>query len=206
MKKIKLNIDRLELIKQIGEEFLDGYGVEVGTFKGEFSKQIMEIWGGTLFMVDVWRGLGDEYKDASNHSVHTNAYAEAMKNIEGYENRAIMVRGTSEVTAEMFEDESLDFVFIDANHAYDYVVQDIELWHQKVRHGGYLLGHDYIDMDWEKDPHFADCYGKNKHIYSSTGFYFGVFGVNPAVDQFCKTNNYELTLTNEWFGTWMIKK
>jgi hypothetical protein len=26
------------------------------------------------------------------------------------------------------------------------------------------------------------------------------------VDEFCKTNNYELTLTNEWFGTWMIQK
>lgn len=201
----KLSIDRVELIRQIGAEFPDGYGVEVGTFKGEFSKEIMENWGGTLWMVDVWRGLGDEYKDASNHNIHTNAYAEAMKNIEGYEDRAIMVRGTSEVTSEMFEDESLDFVFIDANHAYDYVVQDIELWYQKVKPNGYLLGHDYIDIDWYKDPNFM-ANGKDKHIYAANGFYFGVFGVNPAVDEFCKENKLDVWFTNEWFGTWIIKK
>lgn len=202
----KLPIDRVELIQQLGEEFPYGHGVEVGAFKGEFSKQIMENWGGTLFMVDVWRPLGDEYKDASNHNIHTNAYAKAMKNIEGYEDRAIMVRGTSEITSEMFEDESLDFVYIDANHAYDYVVKDIELWYEKVKPNGYLIGHDYIAIDWEKDPHFADCYGKDKHIYLNNGFYLGVFGVNPAVDEFCKKNDYTLYLTNEWFGTWMIQK
>ena len=151
---IKLNIDRLELIRELGFGFANGNGVEVGTFKGEFSKEIMKNWGGTLFMVDVWRGLGEEYKDSSNHNTHTNAYAEAMKNIEGYEDRAIMVRGTSEVTSEMFEDESLDFVYIDANHAYDFVVQDIELWYPKVKPNGYLLGHDYIGMYWYKDQNF----------------------------------------------------
>jgi len=203
---MKLNINRIDLIKKIIRGFPYGYGAEIGSFKGEFAKEIIENWGGNLFMVDVWRGLGDEYKDASNHNIHTNAYAEAMKSIEGYEDRAVMVRGSSQVVSEMFEDDCFDFVYIDANHAYDFVIQDIELWYPKVKKGGYLLGHDYIDMDWENDPHFADCYGKDKHIYSSTGFYFGVFGVNPAVDQFCKTNNYELTLTNEWFGTWMIKK
>lgn len=202
---IKLNIDRLELIKQLGFGFANGKGVEVGTFKGEFSKGIMGNWGGTLFMVDVWRGLGEEYKDSSNHNMHTNAYAEAMKNIEGYEDRAIMVRGTSEVTSEMFEDESLDFVYIDANHAYDYVKQDIELWYSKVSKGGYLLGHDYIAMDWYNDPNFLPN-GKDKHIYAANGFYFGVFGVNPAVDEFCKEHGYTLSITNEWFGTWMIQK
>jgi cephalosporin hydroxylase len=202
---IKLNIDRLELIRELGFGFANGNGVEVGTFKGEFSKEIMKNWGGTLFMVDVWRGLGEEYKDSSNHNTHKNAYAEAMKNIEGYEDRAIMVRGTSQVTSEMFEDESLDFVYIDANHAYDFVVQDIELWYPKVKPNGYLLGHDYIAMDWYKDPNFMDN-GKDKHIYAANGFYFGVFGVNPAVDEFCKEYGYTLSITNEWFGTWMIQK
>ena len=155
---MKLNINRIDLIKKITRGFPDGYGAEIGSFKGEFAKEIVENWGGNLFMVDVWRGLGDEYKDASNHNIHTNAYAEAMKSIEGHEDRAVMVRGSSQVVSEMFEDDCFDFVYIDANHAYDFVIQDIELWYPKVKKGGYLLGHDYIDMDWEKDPHFADCY------------------------------------------------
>ena len=199
-------ISRIDLINEIGKEFPKGKGVEVGTFKGEFSKEIMENWEGSLYMVDVWRPLSnEEYLDASNHGNHeTQIYGEAMNNIKGFEDRAVMVRATSEIASNMFEDNSLDFVYIDANHAYDYVVQDIELWYPKVKEGGYLCGHDYINMDWDKDPNFTEN-GKDKHIYSSN-FYHGVFGVNPAVDEFCEKNGYDSQVTKEWFGTWWLKK
>jgi len=203
---MKLNYDRVSLIQQIGKEFLNGIGVEVGSFKGEFAKEILEVWDGNLYMVDVWRGLDVEiYNDASNHSIHTDAYAEAMKNIAGKEGRATMIRCDSAKGANLFADESLDFVYIDANHAYDFVVEDIKYWYPKVKKGGYLCGHDYIDMDWYNDPNFMDN-GKDKHIYASNGFYFGVFGVNPAVDEFCKEHGYDLWITKEWFGSWIINK
>ena len=200
------DISRIDLIKEIGKEFPNGKGVEVGTFKGEFSKEIMENWEGSLYMVDVWRPLSnEEYLDSSNHGNHeTQIYGEAINNIKGFEDRAVMVRATSEIASDMFEDNSLDFVYIDANHAYDYVVQDIELWYPKVKEGGYLCGHDYINMDWNKDPNFTEN-GKDKHIYSRD-FYHGVFGVNPAVDEFCEKNGYESQVTKEWFGTWWLKK
>lgn len=199
-------ISRIELINTIGKEFPNGKGVEVGTFKGEFSKDIMENWSGTLYMVDVWRPLDNQdYLDSSNHGNFENGvYGEAMNNIKGFEDRAVMVRATSEVSSDMFEDGSLDFVYIDANHAYDYVVQDINLWYPKIKPGGYLCGHDYINMDWYNDPNFAPN-NKDKHIYNGN-FYHGVFGVNPAVDEFCQKNNYELQVTKEWFGTWWLKK
>jgi hypothetical protein len=203
---MKLSFDRVSLINQIGKEFPHGKGVEVGSFKGEFAKEILDVWGGNLYMVDVWRGLDKEvYNDASNHSIHTDAYAEAMKSIAGKEDRATMIRCDSVNGSSLFADESLDFVYIDANHAYDFVVEDIALWFPKVKKGGYLCGHDYIDMNWYSDPNFLDN-GKDKHIYAANGFYFGVFGVNPAVDEFCKQNNYTPWITNEWFGTWIIKK
>jgi hypothetical protein len=203
--KVK-NISRIELMKEIGNKNPKGRGVEVGTFQGEFSKDILNSWDGTLFMVDVWRPLSnEEYLDSSNHGHFENGvYGDAMKNINGLEDRGIMVRASSEVASSMFEDNSLDFVYIDANHAYDYVVQDINLWYPKVKIGGYLCGHDYVDLDWYNDPNF-DPNKKDKHIYSDD-FYHGVFGVNPAVDEFCEKNNYNLQVTNEWFGTWYIKK
>jgi hypothetical protein len=133
-----LNITRIELMKQIGKEFQNGKGVEVGTFQGEFSKEILKNWEGTLYMVDVWRELSDkEYLDSSNHGNFENGvYHEAMNNIKGLENRAIMIRASSEISSRIFEDNSLDFVYIDANHAYDYVVQDIDLWYPKIKNGG----------------------------------------------------------------------
>jgi len=40
---------------------------------------------------------------------------------------------------------NLDLVFIDANHGYDYVKEDIELWIPKTKKGGIICGHDYSD-------------------------------------------------------------
>jgi hypothetical protein len=127
-----------------------------------------------------------------------------MENLVGLEDRGIMIRANSQKTSEIFQDKSLDFVYIDANHAYDFVVDDINYWYSKVKKGGYLWGHDYLSLDWYNDPNFLPNQ-KDKHIWSEN-FYHGVFGVNPAVDEFCKLHGYEPTITKEFFGTWLIKK
>jgi ADP-heptose:LPS heptosyltransferase/GR25 family glycosyltransferase involved in LPS biosynthesis len=212
MNTIKLDKNRVDLFQEFSIRFPKGKGAEVGTFKGQFSKLMIEKWSGTLYMVDVWRGLGDEYIDSSNHHNYDGGvYSEAMKNIEGFEDRAIMVRASSEVASSMFEDESLDFVYIDANHAYDWVVQDIKLWYPKVKKGGVLWGHDYLGLDWTNPPSLEN--GKDKHIWmknqddpNAEYNYAGIFGVNPAVDEFCFENNYDLYLSNEWIGSWLIYK
>ena len=43
------------------------------------------------------------------------------------------------------EDHSIDCVFIDGDHRYQFVKQDIELWRAKLKPGGWLTGHD---RDW----------------------------------------------------------
>jgi cephalosporin hydroxylase len=44
--------------------------------------------------------------------------------------------------AKLYEDASLDFVFIDACHKYEFIKADIEAWSPKVKAGGILSGHD----------------------------------------------------------------
>ena len=190
---------------------LNKKGVEIGSFKGEYTGKILNAWNGILYMVDPWRPLGDEYIDMSNHKNHNMVYSEAIDNITGFEDRAIMIRTISEKAVDLFEDESLDFVYIDGNHAYEYVKQDIELWYPKVKKGGLVSGHDYILFDgniegWYKDENFAED-KINKHIWSpDRKIYYGLFGVNPAVDEFCKNNNYEFKTSNEWSSTWYFFK
>ncbi|NIT59155.1 MAG: hypothetical protein GWN00_23910, partial [Aliifodinibius sp.] len=54
------------------------------------------------------------------------------------------IRNTSEQAAEWeIPDGMLDFVYIDADHRFDHVMQDIILWFKKIRRGGILSGHDY---------------------------------------------------------------
>jgi hypothetical protein len=203
-------MNRIELIDLLKSDFSLGIGVEVGTFKGEYSKEILERWDGQLFMIDVWDELGDEYIDASNHkNFEGGVYGECMKNIRGFEDRAIMIRTKSDIASKFFENNSLDFVYIDANHSYEFVKQDLNLWYPKVKKGGWVMGHDYLKLDWSSRPYAEN--GIDKHIWfnsseEGSGNYAGIFGVNPAVDEFCKEHNYTPLFTDEWFGTWYFKK
>ena len=183
---------------------LTNKGVEIGTFKGEFSKKILEDWSGKLYMVDVWRQL-DDYDDMSNNKYYQTAFNDASNNIKGFEDRAFMMRMDSSSASELFTDETLDFVYIDANHTYDYVKEDIKNWYPKVKSGGLIMGHDYIPDNLYQNG------DKDIPLYLFTGDgqdskYAGMFGVNTAVDEFVKENDYELFKTDEFLATWYIYK
>lgn len=68
---------------------------------------------------------------------------EYKNNIIGVENRIIEYRHFSVCAARLIADQSLDFVFIDAQHNYDSVKNDLEYWTRKVKKGGLVSGHDY---------------------------------------------------------------
>ena len=58
-------------------------------------------------------------------------------------NRYTFVQKFSMDAVKDFEDNSLDFVYIDANHDFRHVTEDVEEWNKKVKPGGILYGHDY---------------------------------------------------------------
>jgi hypothetical protein len=196
-------IHRNEFGEFLTSKNLINKGVEVGSFKGEFARTILEKWQGTLYMVDAWYELED-YNDMSNIGLNQDAYVEAMRSINEFRNRAYMLRCLSKQAVDLFPDESLDFVYIDANHEYSYVVEDIKLWYPKVKKGGIVAGHDYLDIDWYDDEYSEK--DKNKYMWGDGQHFIGVFGVNPAVDEFCKENKIEFSLTEEFSRTWYFEK
>ena len=186
-------------------------GVELGVFCGDFSKVLLEKWNGTLYMIDPWRPIGNTYIDTCDIAQQRDLYTATTQNIKGYESRGFMLRGLGEELIDLFEDESLDFVYIDANHSYDYIKADMEMWYPKLKKGGIFSGHDYLSIDWYKEnPTNPICKnGKDREIYSynSEGKYLaGVFGVNPAVDEFCKKYKKDFNVTDEFWGTWYFTK
>jgi len=76
-----------------------------------------------------------------------NVFDEFLKNIESVKHIVNPIRLESVKAAELYKDESLEFVFIDASHIYEHVFNDIRAWFPKVKQGGHIAGHDYQGFD-----------------------------------------------------------
>lgn len=117
-------------------------GAEVGVWLGLFSERICRaVPGVELLCVDPWQSY-DAYRDAKNDRGRLEAaYTEAVTRLAPY--HATIMRMSSLEAAARVPDGSLDFVFLDGNHAASFVRADLEAWSPKVRSGGVLSGHDY---------------------------------------------------------------
>jgi len=137
-----LPIGRFKDIPRLFNELGFKIGVEVGVFEGDYSRWLLKMMPKLkLYGVDTWIPYKD-YKDFKDNTI-IDAYKKAKNNVKGFD--CTLIKGWSEKVVKKFDDESLDFVFIDGNHAYEWVVQDIALWSKKVRKGGIVYGHDYKD-------------------------------------------------------------
>lgn len=120
-------------------------GVEVGVADGRFSLTLCQkIPGLMLACVDPWspysgnrRGGGEEQHDRN--------YLMAMERLFPYTAKFYKMKSMEAV--KFFKDESLDFVYIDGNHDFEYVLEDIDEWSKKVRKGGIVSGHDYYEFN-----------------------------------------------------------
>lgn len=63
----------------------------------------------------------------------------------GLTNYVTPIKLSSREAYKLFSDESIDFLFIDADHSYEGVTEDMKLWYPKVKKGKTMAGHDY---DW----------------------------------------------------------
>lgn len=117
-------------------------GAEVGVWEGAFSKVICErVPGVQLTCVDPWKTY-DAYREQKNNQARLDeAYRKARAALKPY--GCTMLRQTSVAAAATIPDRSLDFVYIDSNHAFQFVMEDLHAWAPKVRSGGIVSGHDY---------------------------------------------------------------
>lgn len=131
-------------------------GAEIGVHEGTYSKELCQANPGLkLYSVDPWKAHPG-YKDIKKLSTFSNAHEQAVRRLKPY--GCILVRKMSLDAVKDFEDESLDFVYIDANHQWEWVVRDIIEWTRKVRKHGIVSGHDYEPDTGVKDA--VDAYAK----------------------------------------------
>ena len=188
---------RSEFPAFLNECGLTGTGAEIGVQEGIYSEHILKIWkGSTLFSIDAWQNFdADEYIDISNRTDDQQIllYANATLRLRPFGERSIVWRMTSEQAAYTMPDKTLDFCYIDADHRYEAVKQDIELWLPKVKPGGIICGHDYV---------------KDGEIYNKAdGSLIGLFGVQRAVKEFAALNGWNVHVTeSEAWPSWFAFK
>lgn len=114
------------------------HGVEVGVYTGQSAAFLaVELVNGfrpgiaTLDLVDL---------ELTKHGTRLN-----LAPLERSEVLGRFLEMSSIAAAHLYDDASLDFVFIDADHSYYAVAQDIDAWRPKVRSGGLLAGHDFCN-------------------------------------------------------------
>ena len=78
---------------------------------------------------------------------HRSNLNETKKNTAKWKNRVFDHEMTRMQAVDLFQNESLDFIYIDARHDYKAVWDDLEAWFPKLRKGGLFSGHDYVDAD-----------------------------------------------------------
>lgn len=159
----------LSLIKSHGFNTM----IEIGIGKGNGAKIILE---GTKKPYEfLYYGI-DPYEPYPRYNNDINSRPgritrnkiQAEKNLAPYvlDHRACIFECTSKVAAIKFMKNVVNLVFIDGNHSYEYVKQDIDLYWRAVKNWGIMAVHDYNHVNFP--------------------------GVKRAVDEFVKENNLEL--------------
>jgi len=116
-------------------------GAEIGVEQGVYSARLCKkIPGLRLYCIDPWKAYKG-YRDHVSQSKLDMFYENTKKKLAEY-NCEIIRKFSMDAVLE-FEDNSLDFVYIDGNHDFKNVANDIVEWEKKVRVGGIVSGHDF---------------------------------------------------------------
>jgi predicted O-methyltransferase YrrM len=121
--------------------------VEIGVWKG----------GSTAYMgVEIYNSgkkihydAIDTFEGSREHGQVVGLYEEAVQNLKPLIDLNVVniIRGHSQDVVSKYQDETIDFCFIDGSHEYEDVKKDIMAYLPKVKKGGILAGHDY-DAIW----------------------------------------------------------
>ena len=135
----------------------DIVGVEVGVDRG------VHAWG----MLYDWKEIKTLHLVDNYSERPLSSHGDARVTLEEFKDKVKWYLQASLEAVLLFDDNSLDFVYIDASHAYFDVLRDCIVWYKKVKPGGVLCGHDYR-LDWhnmkEKSPTWMNAHGVVKAI------------------------------------------
>jgi hypothetical protein len=143
-------------------------GVEIGVRGGEYSETLCKaIPGVELYGVDPYTRI-QGYRDIVRQNSFDAYEQAAHEKLDKYPNYHFVKKLSLEALDD-FADNSLDFVYIDGNHDFLNVTQDIDFWIKKVRVGGIISGDDY----------FKHKGNARIHVYQAVNGYTDSWHIRP---------------------------
>ncbi len=180
MEHIYQNIDGWftfdQLYREVVRKFDNGVFVEIGAWLGKSTSfMAVEIINQNkniqFYCVDTWEGSDESIHKNNQLVIDKKLFDQFLLNIEPVKNKIIPYRMTSTQASKLFENNSVDFCFIDGDHSYEGVKNDLENWYPKVKKGGIIAGHDY--PTWETVKQAVDDFilKNNLHLYVHNDLY-----------------------------------
>jgi hypothetical protein len=163
-----------------------GVGAELGVQRGDFSQKLLELAAPRrLHLVDLWYQLGAEWHWGEGEA--RSAIAALVRVIGRFANELVGGRVVLEIGDDLdvltgFEDDYLDWAYVDTSHDYEHTMRELELLQAKVKPGGLIAGDDWLPEP--EHPHHGVC---------------------RAVREFVDRHPYELIYAGEDDLQWAIR-
>jgi len=152
------NFTRISLAELFNDA---GYktGAEIGVAKGIYSEILCQkIKDLKLYSIDPW-----EAYNYNSQKLCDDRYLEAKNRLDPY--NVELIKKTSMSASFDFENDSLDFIYLDGCHNFDYIMNDLIMWVPKVKVGGIVAGHDYYDFYQAGVIDAVKAYTSNHNIF-----------------------------------------
>lgn len=127
---------------------LTAEGIEVGVFEGAYSALLLAKWNGRmLYGIDPFTPLPvEEWRDGCNRPDLPEMGVKTAERFQDFA-RYNLVTKTSAEAVKDFRDRQLDFVYVDSNHRYEVVRDDLKAWWPKLHAEGIIGVHDFYQRD-----------------------------------------------------------
>lgn len=118
-------------------------GVEVGAHLGNHCGRILKNLNiKKISLVDPWTAYGGDADYFLSQKFQDECFETVQKKF-GNNDKVEIIKSTSFDASKLFKDSKLDFVYIDGNHQYESVKEDLSIWYPKVKFRGIIAGDDY---------------------------------------------------------------
>jgi hypothetical protein len=184
----RLFANRFDLISSLKDQIGQNANIsEVGVALGEFSTFLLENLQPELFIAidtfqmhlqdEIWGKPSRYYFGDSNHEEYYR------KAVAKFVDKVSIFNGLSFEGLHLMPSDSMDLIYLDANHDYDFIKEEIAIAVSKIKIGGFIILNDYTTYDKFIMRDYGVVLATNEFLTNNQNFKVCAFALEP--NMFC---------------------